>query len=396
MSGLNKQFNKFNKKVLWLTVLVFIFFAFYVGTDKIIGTNYNQLGSLVKVFNLIRTLYIEEVNTSTLVEGATRGIVNALGDPYSVYMDKETFKRLMEDQIQGSFGGLGILIGVKNNLLTVVRVYEDTPAHEAGVRISDQIIEIDGHDVRGIDLKTAIEFMRGPVGTQIELSVLREGNHEPVQFKITRGNITIPTVESKMLSDSRIGYIRISNFNEQTPDEMLPTLADLRDQGMRGLILDLRDNPGGELGAVVRVADNFVPQGPIVYIDYPSGGEDVKEADNKFLQLPLVVLVNENSASAAEILAGAILDTETGILVGTTTFGKGLVQSMILLSDGAGLKLTTARYLTPDKKDINKKGIRPDVVVENRDNLPGDEQLDRAVQLIKGKILENTQKEGQN
>lgn len=168
--------------------------------------------------------------------------------------------------------------------------------------------------------------MRGPVGTQIELSVLREGRHEPVQFKITREEITIPTVKGKMLSDSRIGYMLITQFNEKTPDELLQTLADLRDRGMRELILDLRDNPGGELGTVTRVADNFVPQGPIVYIDYWSGGEDVKEADSKFLQLPLVVLVNENSASAAEILAGAIRDTETGILVGTTTFGKGLVQ----------------------------------------------------------------------
>lgn len=388
MSGLNKRFNKFNKKVLWLTVLVFIFFAFYVGTDKIIGTN----GNLVKVSTLIRTQYIEEINASTLVEGATRGMVDALGDPYSVYMDKETFKRLM-DKIQGSFGGLGILVGIKDNFLTVVRVYEDTPAHEAGVRIGDQIIEIDGRDVRGIDLKTVIELMRGSVGTQIELSILREGNHEPIQFKISRGEITIPTVESKMLSDSRIGYIRISNFNEKTPDEMLRTLANLRNQGMRSLILDLRDNPGGEVNAATRVADNFVPKGPIVYICFRSGGEDVKNADDNYMQLPLAVLVNENTASAAEIVVGAIRDTETGVLVGTTTFGKGIVQTPFSLSNGAGLKLTTAYYLTPDKKKIHKKGIQPDVVVENKDKLPGDEQLDRAVQLINRKLLLNMQKE---
>lgn len=383
MSGLNKRSNKFNKKVLWLTLLFFTFFGFHVGITKIIGTNYNQQGNLVKVFTLIKTQYIEKINTSVLVEGIIRGMVDALGDPYSVYLDKETFKELMEEQIQGFFGGLGISVGIKDDFLTVARVYKDTPAHEAGVRIGDRIIAIDGRDVQGIDLKAAIELMRGPVGTQTELSVLREGNYEPVQFKITREKITIPTVESKMLSNSQIGYIRISNFNEKTPDEMQRTLTNLRAQGMRGLILDLRDNPGGELNAATRIANNFVPKGPIVYIRSRSGGENVKNADNNYIQLPLAVLVNENTASAAEIVAGAIHDTETGVLVGTSTFGKGIVQTLFSLDNGAGLKLTTAYYLTPDKKNIHKKGIQPDVVVENKDKLPADEQLDWAVQLIK-------------
>ncbi|AGL00560.1 S41 family peptidase [Desulfoscipio gibsoniae] len=385
MGGHGIHGDGFKKKVLG-TVLVLIFFAFLVAAVRIIGTDYNQLGNFIKVFTLIRTQCIEEINTSTLVDGTIRGMVNALGDPYSVYLDAETFKQLMDEQIHGSFGGLGLVVGVKDGLLTVMQVYEDTPAYVNGVQASDRIIKINDRDVRGIDLETAGELMRGPVGTQIELYVLREGRHEPVQFEITREEIIIPTVESKMLSDSRIGYIMISNFTEKTPNEMLQTLAGLLDQGMRGIILDLRDNPGGELVATTQVADNFVPKGPIVYIDYRSGGKDVKNADDSYLQLPLAVLINEYSASAAEILAGAIRDTETGVLVGTTTFGKGIVQTLFPLDNGAGLKLTTARYLTPNKNDIHNKGIQPDIVVINRDDLPGDEQLDRAVQLMKEMI----------
>lgn len=386
MRGYGRQGSRLNKIFIWITVLALIFFAFFVITGGILGSNYNQLGNLVKVFTLIRTQYIEETNTSTLVDGAIRGMVDALEDPYSVYLDAETFKQL-EEQISGSFGGLGILVGLEDDLLTVMRVYEGTPADKAGVRARDRIVEIDGRDVRGIDLETAIGLMRGPVGTHIDLTVLREGAAEPVEINnITREEISVPTVEGKMLPDSRVGYIVISQFNEKTPDEMLQVLADLRDQGMRGLVLDLRDNPGGELGAATRVADNFVPPGPIVYIDYRSGEEDMKPADGTYLQLPMAVLVNENSASAAEILAGAIQDTEVGVLVGTRTFGKGVVQTVFPLDNGAGLKLTTARYLTPDKKDINEKGIQPDVVVEDDAEQPGDEQLDRARELVEEKI----------
>ncbi len=385
MRGYNRQGSRFSKIAIWLTVLALIFFVFYAATGGILSSNYKQLGNLVKVFSLIRTQYIEEANTANLVDGAIRGMVEALDDPYSVYLDADTFKQL-EEQIRGSFGGLGILVGVKDELLTVVRVYEDTPAYREGVQAGDRITEIDGRDVRGVDLETAIGLMRGPVGTKIELAVLHEDKDEPVQLEIIREEISVPTVDGEMLPDSRIGYMLIAQFNEKTPDEVLDILANLRDQGMRGLILDLRDNPGGELGAATRVADNFVPKGPIVYIDYRSGDEDVKSADDNYLQLPLAVLVNENSASAAEILAGAIKDTETGVLVGTTTFGKGVVQTVFPLGNGAGLKLTTARYLTPDKNDIHEKGVGPDVVVKNVEDLPGDEQLDRAVELVKEKV----------
>lgn len=370
----------------WLTVLAIVFFAFFVLVGAVIGSNYRNLGNLLKVISLVRTQYIEPVQVTELVDGATRGIVDALKDPYSVYLDPQTFKQLQE-QITGSFGGLGILVGLnKEEMLTVVRVYDHTPAAEEGVQAGDIITGIDGRDVQGLDLDTAIGLMRGPVGSKIKISVLRDGYTEPLEFKIIRQEISVPTVEGELLPDSSIGYIAISQFNEKTSDEMLQVLGKLKGQGMKGIILDLRNNPGGELTAATRVADNFIPQGPIVFIDYRTGKEEVREADNDYLKLPLAVLINGGSASASEILAGAVKDTEAGVLVGTKTFGKGIVQTVFTLDNGAGLKLTTARYLTPKKKDIHKKGVLPDVVVENLPDQPGDEQLDKAIELVEREL----------
>ncbi|KAF1086116.1 Carboxy-terminal processing protease CtpB precursor [Sporotomaculum syntrophicum] len=370
----------------WLTVLAIVFFAFFVLVGAVIGSNYQHLGNLLKVISLVRTQYIEPVQVTELVDGATRGIVDALEDPYSVYLDPQTFKQLQE-QITGSFGGLGILVGLnKEEMLTVVRVYDHTPAAEAGVQAGDIITGIDARDVQGLDLDTAVGLMRGPVGSKIRLSVLREGHAEPLEFKITRQEISVPTVEGELLPDSSIGYIAISQFNEKTSNEMMQILGKLKGQGMQGIILDLRDNPGGELTAATQVADNFIPKGPIVYIDYRTGKEEIREADDDYLKLPLAVLVNGGSASASEILAGAVKDTEAGVLVGTKTFGKGIVQTVYTLDNDAGLKLTTARYLTPKKKDIHKKGVLPDVVVENLPDQPGDEQLDKAIALVKQKL----------
>jgi len=370
----------------WLTVLALVFFALFVLMGAVIGSNYQHLGNLLKVISLVRTQYIEPVETGNLVDGATRGIVDALQDPYSVYLDEQTYKQLQE-QISGSFGGLGILVGMnKENLLTVVRVYENTPAAEAGVLAEDIIVGIDDRDVQGIDLETAIGLMRGPVDSKVKLSVLREGQTKLLDFNITRQEISVPSVEGRLLPDTRIAYVAISQFTEKTPDEMQQVLAKLKEQKLKGIILDLRDNPGGELTSATRVADNFVPEGPIVYIDYRTGAEDLRSADKSYLHLPLAVLVNEGSASAAEILAGAVKDTESGTLVGTRTFGKGIVQTVFTLDNNTGLKLTTARYLTPKKKDIHKKGILPDVVVEDLPNKEGDEQLDKAITLLKQEL----------
>ncbi|MBO8129651.1 MAG: S41 family peptidase [Peptococcaceae bacterium] len=363
--------------------------AAVVGAAIIFGlavvTNYKQVGNLVKVIHLIETQYVKEVPTSRLIEGALDGIVNSLDDPYSVYLEPETFKRFKE-QMRGSFGGLGILVGIRGeNQLTVVRPFEGTPADRAGLREGDVIVEIDGIETKNIDLETAVALMRGPVGTEVKLKVKRENNEDLLDFCITREEIQIPTVESRMLDDS-IGYILLTQFAENTVIEFEQALEELKDRGMKALILDLRNNPGGNLSTAVRIADQFLAKGPIVKIDYRQGEDQTYPADKKALDMPLVVLVNEGSASASEIVAGAVKDSRVGTLVGEKTFGKGVVQTVFELDNGAGLKLTTARYLTPSGYDLNKKGIEPDILVPLPDDAGQDLQLQKAVELLQEKL----------
>ncbi|MBM7853663.1 carboxyl-terminal processing protease [Desulfohalotomaculum tongense] len=347
-------------------------------------SNYKDLGNLVRVISLIRTQYLETVTTEQMVEGAIRGVVESLDDPYSTYLDPETFKKLNE-QIHGSFGGLGILVGIEGDYLTVVRPYEGTPAYKAGIKAGDKIIEIDQKDAKGIDLDTAIDLMRGPVGTAVSLTVLRNGEQKEFN-NLIREEIRVPTVEGKVLAGTEIGYIVLSSFNDNTPNELSDTLQELKSKNIKALILDLRNNPGGELRSAVKVADQFLFQGPIVHIDYKAGEDYTFEAHKPGLNLPLVVLQNQHTASAAEILAGAIKDHHLGTLVGTTSFGKGVVQTVFPLDNGAGIKLTTARYLTPDKHDINKKGIEPDITVEQPRGAAKDLQLQKALDLMKEQL----------
>ncbi len=364
-----------------LVIIGLVVFLFVAVTGYTLFTNHNNLGNLVKVVSLIRSQYLEPVPTGQLVEGAIHGVVDSLGDPYSVYLDPETFRQLNE-QIHGSFGGLGILVGIEGDYLTVVRPYEGTPAARAGVMAGDKITEINNEDVRGISLDVAVSMMRGPVGTKVDLTIAREGVAEPLEFSIVREEIMVPTVEGHVLPDTEIGYLAISQFTENTPDEVSDKLSELLRQQIKGLILDLRNNPGGELRAATKVADRFIPGGPIVHIDYRNGKDHTFEASEDALDLPLVVLQNQHSASAAEILAGAIKDHQLGTIVGTTSFGKGVVQTVYPLGDGAGLKLTTARYLTPNKVDINMEGIEPDVVLEQPTNAREDMQLQKAIEIM--------------
>lgn len=369
----------------WLAILAAALFVLFIVGGSLLASNYKHFGNLVRVYSLIRTQYLFPVDATTMVDGAIKGIVNSLNDPYSVYLDPKTFSALQE-QIRGSFGGLGILVGVKNERLTVVRTYQGTPAARAGIQAKDVIVKIDDRDAVGLDLETAVGLMRGPVGSAINISVKRNGVPAPLEFSMTREEIRVPTVEGRVLPDSYIGYVVVSQFTEKTADEMKDTLAKLMGEQVKGLILDLRDNPGGELFAAVNVAKNFIPEGPIVYIDYRVGKDQEYLSEGKTVQLPLVVLINGGSASAAEILAGAVKDTGAGTLVGTKTFGKGIVQTVFPLENGAGLKLTTARYLTPSKNDINKKGVEPDVTVQQTDDRSRDIQLDQAVDLMNQKL----------
>ncbi|MGQ9825239.1 MAG: S41 family peptidase [Desulfotomaculales bacterium] len=370
----------------WRSVVLLagLLFLLALVAGGIIATNYKHFGNLFKVVSLINARYLEPVNATSLVDGAIRGVVEALGDPYSVYLDPKMFAQL-EEQISGSFGGLGIVVTIKDGKLTVVRAYPGTPAKRNGIAEGDVILRINDRDTQGLDLETAVGLMRGPVGSKIKLQLTRKGSTSVREVEIVREQISVPTVEGYMIPGTAAGYLALTQFTTKTPEEVDAALARLQEQGMKGLLLDLRDNPGGELRAAVKVAEHFVPRGPVVYIDYRTGKDETYTVSGNKLNLPLVVLVNRASASAAEILAGAIKDTGSGILVGEKTFGKGVVQELFRLDNGAGLKLTTARYLTPAKHDINKKGIEPDVPVA-----PGtgseDVQLQKAVEILTERI----------
>lgn len=373
-----------SKKFRWLLGIGAALFVFYLVTGWLTSSGAGNFGNMLKVISLVRTQYFYPVETSKMTEGAIGGIVDSLEDPYSYYLDAQTYTQLQE-QIKGSFGGLGILVGVKDNFLTVVRAYKDTPAYEAGIKAGDRVLKIEGTDARGMDLDTAVQMMRGPVGTKVSLIISRDGLAEPIEAKLTRQEISVPTVEGKMLGNTGIGYIVLTQFTEKTPTELETLLATFTEQGLKGVLLDLRDNPGGELRSVQRVAGNFIPSGPVLYIEYKGGKSEMLPTISENINLPLVVLINGGSASAAEILAGAVKDTGTGTLVGQKSFGKGVVQTVFELSNGAGLKLTTARYLTPGKNDINKKGIEPDVAVE-QDSGDVDLQYEKGLEILKEKL----------
>ncbi|MTI85795.1 MAG: S41 family peptidase [Firmicutes bacterium] len=365
-----------------ISILAVLLFAGIFFAGGVIASNYKHAGNLIKVYSLVKSQYLKEVNTTKLVDGAIGGMVESLDDPYSAYLDAETYAHLQE-QIRGTFGGLGILVGMTEDYLTVVRSFEGTPAAEEGIEPGDKIQSIDGKNARGMDLETAVGVMRGPVGTEIELTLIRDGRESPLHVTLTREEIIVPTVVGSMVEGTKVAHVAIAQFNEKTPGELESALKKVKKEGMRALILDLRNNPGGELIAAKEVADKLIPEGPVVTVDYRAGKDHTYEADGRYLDIPLVVLVNGNSASASEIVAGAVKDTEVGKLLGTTTFGKGIVQTVFPLDNGAALKLTTARYLTPDGHNIHGKGITPDITVPEEPGNREDVQLKKAVELLK-------------
>jgi len=352
-------------------------------------TDYNNLGTLIRVISLIDNNHIDKSNRSDMINGAIEGIVRSLGDPYSVYMSPKMYKDLTE-QVQGSFGGVGIEVEKDKEHLYVLKPINGTPAFKAGLRTGDIILKIDGKSTQDMNIYVAKNRIRGPLGTSVTLTVFRNSDEKIYEYRLKREVINVPTVEGKILRGTNIAHISIGQFNANTDVELENVLRELgipmndpERSKVKGIILDLRDNPGGELEAAVHVADFFVPEGSIVSIEYRTEGEEIYRSDKRFINLPLVVLVNGNSASASEIVSGAIKDTKAGILVGTKTFGKGVVQSLYQLQNGAGLKLTIGRYLTPLKHDINNKGIEPDVKVKLPNNATKDIQLDKAIEILK-------------
>ena len=314
---------------------------------------------------MIKKNYVDEVKTKDLITSAIKGMVSSL-DPHSGFMTPESFKEL-QVETKWEFGGLGIQIGIKDSVLTVIAPIDDTPAYKAGIKAGDKIIKIAGESTRNMEIEKAVTKMRGTKGTPIVLTIFREGWTDPKDFTIIRDIIKIKSVKPKML-DASIGYIKLTQFQESTATDLSTGLADLKKKGMTSIILDLRNDPGGLLNSAVDVAEQFLPPKQlVVYIKGRTGDkiEYFTEGDKpSYTGIPMVVLVNQGSASASEIVAGALKDWKRAIIIGTQTFGKGSVQSLIPLSDGSGLRLTTAKYYTPNGTSIQNVGITPDIIVK--------------------------------
>jgi carboxyl-terminal processing protease len=341
---------------------------------------------LFRAMELLKSGYVEDVSSDKLLSGALKGTVNALGDPHSVYLDPKMYQEFMIET-KGSFSGIGITLGMKDKVLTVVAPIDGTPADKAGLMSGDQILKIDGQDTKEMALDEAVSRIRGLEGTQVTLSISRAGQ-EAREYTITRANIQLKTVNGKML-DNGIAYIRISMFNDNTGDDFAKKLLELEGQDLKAVVLDLRNNPGGLIEECVKVAGHFVPKGPIVSVVTRDGTRKTHLSRLDEPKYPLVVLVNGGSASAAEIVAGAVQDTGVGTLVGTKTYGKGSVQTVVRLDNNSAVKFTIAKYFTPKDRSIDGAGIEPDIEVlllPDGKEVSQDVQLDKAIEVLQEKL----------
>lgn len=326
---------------------------------------FRQLELFGDVFERVRAAYVDQVGDDVLIEAAINGMLNDL-DPHSAYLNKKTYED-MQVQIRGDFGGLGIEVTMERGLVKVVSPIDDTPAHQAGLKPGDYISHLDGEGIMGMNLAQAVEKMRGPVNTDIVLTIRREGQ-EPFDVTLTRAVIKIQSVRSRV--EKNIGYIRITSFNEQTQPGLKRAIAKITEElgdEVVGYIIDLRNNPGGLLSQAVKVSDSFLERGEIVSTRGRQEGEASRfnaESGDMVSGLPLVVLINGGSASASEIVAGALQDHRRAIVLGTRSFGKGSVQTIMPIPGAGAMRLTTARYYTPSGRSIQQTGIEPDIEVE--------------------------------
>ena len=355
------------KKRLAILITTFLLLAaVLLGRVQAESDFFSEIKLIIQVYQIIKSEYIEKVEPSRLIEGAIRGMVKVLNDPYSRWLNTEEWEEWNVER-EGKFGGLGMVVGLRDGFITIIDPLEDTPASRAGLQPGDRIIKINGESTRGISLDEAVNKIRGEVGTQVTITIEREGVTEPLEYTLTRTLIRLPNIDKRVLEDN-IGYLKIMGFtDEHTSKQVKDALLFLKKMGIRSLILDLRDNPGGLLSQAVEVADEFLSSGTIVSIK----GRDVEKNEiysakpgGEGIDFPLVVLINRGSASGSEIVAGAIKDHKRGILLGTPTFGKGTVQNAIPLENRGALWLTTARYYTPSGICIEGEGIKPNLEVK--------------------------------
>lgn len=347
-------------------------------------------GKLETLRQLIDQTYLGDVEDDALREGVYKGFVGGLDDPYSVYYDAEETRALIETT-EGEYDGIGAVLSqdVNTGVVTLIRIYEGSPAMEAGLKDNDILYKVEDLEVTGKDLTEVVSHIKGEKGTEVSLTVYRGDDYEEVTVTAVRNTIQAQTVAYQMLDDG-IGYIAVSEFDLVTYGQYKKALGELGDQGMKGLVVDLRNNPGGNLSTVCEMLDLMLPEGLIVYTEDKDGNRDEERSDEAHqFNLPLAVLMNGNSASASEIYAGAIQDYGIGTIVGTQSYGKGVVQQIFDLKDGTSVKLTIAEYFTPKGRNIHGTGITPDVEVEyevNEEDPEADNQLDKALEVLRGKM----------
>ena len=335
---------------------------------------------------LIDTKFLDKADENKLEEGIYKGLLAGLDDPYSVYYTKEEFNTLKE-QTSGVYSGVGVLVSqsTETGVIRAINVFKDSPAMKAGMKDGDIIYKVRDKEVTGEDLNNVVARIKGEKGTKVNINVYRSSEDKYIDMEIIRDEINVPTVEYKMLDKKKgVGYIQITEFEDVTYEQFKKAVNDLKKQGMKSVIFDLRNNPGGGYSVVCEILDDLLPEGTIVYTMDKNGKKVEQTSDAECLDIPMVVLQNENSASASEIFSGAIQDFGAGEIVGTQSFGKGIVQSILPLSDGSAVKLTVEKYYTPRGVNIHGKGITPDVIVEAAKNKKTDNQLQKAIEIVNG------------
>lgn len=374
------------KKNIFKIIVIIAVTVLVVLNGLYFGLGFNKVGvvntiKILGIYSLINKSYVNDVVSDKLVAGMIKGMVESLGDEHSIYLDKKMYQEMLM-KTEGYFGGVGIVLGVKDKDLTVVAPIEDTPGFLAGIKPGDIIVAIDQINVKELSLEEAVNKIRGVQGSTVVLSIKRA--EEIKDYILIRSNIEIKTVKGEIL-DNNVGYIRIAMFSEKTATELNKVYQELINKGATAFVLDLRSNPGGLLQASVAAANLFVPQGPVVSVVHKDGSKEVYSSNLASINYPLAVLINGGSASAAEILAGAIKDTNAGTLVGTKSYGKGSVQGVIPIGNAEAIKLTIAKYYTPSNVSIDGVGIEPNIIVELPKDAKTDVQLAKALAVVKNK-----------
>lgn len=347
---------------------------------------FSNLMRFITAYRFIETKYVNDTDDVKLIDGAIDGMVKSLNDPHSNYLSPKMYKTLME-QTEGSFAGIGVVMGMDNEQkIHIVGIMENSPGQKAGLQEGDEILAVGGVPVTQMAFDEVAAHVRGQAGTDVVLTIMRDNANQDIT--ITRDNIKLKTVGHKML-DNNIGYIQIVSFSEDTANEFNEAYNDLKNQGMKALVLDLRNNPGGLLTTCVEIAKKLVPKGEIVSIVDKQGNKETYSSSLEAPEYPLVVLINKNSASASEILSGAIQDTKSGTIIGNTSYGKGSVQTILPMFEDDAVKLTIAKYYTPSGRSIDGTGITPDIEINLDENATLDTQLDKALEVLKAQLNNN-------